>query len=353
MTMGGLDSQRSTADNYRMFSREARGRSPAYESLAASVADDDLVLEFLGTLPSAKRQPNLLFAAARYLLDGPPGIGTLRTLVRLNGTDLAQVMLARRTQTNEPARCATLLPALARLPEPLALIEVGASAGLTMLFDRYSYDYDGHLVAGSDPDAPTLRCAVRGPVPLPARLPVIAWRAGLDLNPLDVTRDDDVRWLSCLVWPGEGDRLDRLAAAIASARRDPPTVYRGDLVTDLPSLAAQAPAEATLVIYHSAVLAYVAAQDRERFARTVRGLGAAWLSSEAPGVVPGLPHTRFREGTFVLGHGGRTPLAFADGHGTWLHWLDGESRQRRLASLRAGCDPSRAGPAGPGRRCRG
>ncbi len=306
-----------------MFGREARGRSPVYETLAASVADDGLILEFLGTLPQAKRQPNLLFATARYLLDGPPDIGTLRTLVRRNAADLSRMMLARRTQTNEPARCATLLPALAALPGPLALIEVGASAGLTLLFDRYSYDYDGHRIAGSDPDAPTLRCAVRGPVPLPARLPAIAWRAGLDLNPLDVTREDDVRWLSCLVWPGESDREDRLAAAIAAARRDPPPVYRGDLLTDLPALAARAPAGVTLVIYHSAVLAYVAAEHRERFTRTVRDLADAWLSNEAPGVVPGLPFTAFREGTFVLGRGGRTALAFTDGHGAWLHWLDG------------------------------
>ena len=323
MSIGGLDPQRSTAENYRVFGREARGRSRVYETLAASVADDGLILEFLGTLPQAKRQPNLLFAAARYLLDAPPDIGRLRTLVRRNAADLSRTMLARRTQTNEPARCATLLPALAALPGPLALIEVGASAGLTLLFDRYSYDYDGHRIAGSDPDAPTLRCAVRGPVPLPARLPAIAWRAGLDLNPLDVTREDDVRWLSCLVWPGESDREDRLAAAIAAARRDPPPVYRGDLLTDLPALAAQAPTRATLVIYHSAVLAYVAAEDRGRFTRTVRDLADAWLSNEAPGVVPGLPFTAFREGTFVLGRGGRTALAFTDGHGAWLHWLDG------------------------------
>jgi hypothetical protein len=321
MAMGGPDSRRSTAETYRAFSREARGRSPAYESLAASVAEDDLVLGFLAALPARKRQPNLLFAAARYVLGAPPVLGTLRALVREHEGELARVMLARVTQTNEPARCATLLPAIAALPGPLALIEVGASAGLTLLFDRYSYDYDGHVIAGLDPDAPTLRCAVRGPAPLPARLPAIAWRAGLDLNPLDVTRDDDVRWLSCLLWPGEGDREARLAAAIASARRDPPPVYRGDLRTDLPALAARAPSGATLVVFHSAVLAYVAAEDRERFAQTVRALPAVWLSNEGPGVVAGLPLTGVPEGTFVLGQGGRTPLALTDGHGAWLHWL--------------------------------
>jgi hypothetical protein len=322
MTMGGLDPRASIAENYQMFGREARGRSPLYEALAASVAQDEEIIAFVATLPKPKQQPNLLFAAAKYLLDGPPSLGALRTLVRQE-TDLAQVMLARRTQTNEPARCATLLPALAQLPGPLALIEVGASAGLTLLFDRYSYDYDGYMIAGSDRDAPTLRCALRGPVPRPGRIPDIAWRAGLDLNPLDVTRDDDVRWLSSLVWPGEADRADRLAAAVASARRDPPPVHRGDLLTDLPALAAQAPAEATLVVYHSAVLAYVAAPDRDRFARTVADLAAVWLSNEAPGVVPGLGFTEFLEGTFVLGQDGRTPLAFTDGHGAWLQWLAG------------------------------
>jgi hypothetical protein len=325
MAMGGLDPAVTAAGNYRVFAREAHGRSPAYESLAWAVAGDDAVLCFLGTLPAGKRQPNLLFAAARHLLGGTPDIRALRALIDGDGAELSRVMRARRTQTNEPARCATLLPALARLPEPLALIEVGASAGLTLLFDRYSYDYDGHVIAGSDPDAPTLRCGVRGPVPLPGRPPAITWRAGLDLNPLDVTSDDDVDWLSCLVWPGEGDRAQRLAAAVASARRDPPPVYRGDLLTDLPALAAQAPADAALVVYHSAVLAYVGPEDRRSFAGTVRALPAVWLSSESPGVVPGLPVPTDpaypSSGPSLLGQDGRTPLAFTDGHGDWIHWL--------------------------------
>jgi hypothetical protein len=319
--MHGHDPGLSAAENYRAFAEDARGRSPLYESLAGAVAAEAAILRFLGALPPEKRQPNLLFAAARYLRGEPAGLERLRALVSDDPAGLAEVMLARRTQTNEPARCATLLPALAQLPPPLALIEAGASAGLTLLADRYSYDYAGHRIAGQDPLAPILRCDPRGPVPLPARVPEIAWRAGLDLNPLDVTSDDDVRWLSCLVWPGEGDREQRLAAAIATARRDPPAVHRGDLLTDLPALAAQAPAGATLVVYHSAVLAYVTPGDRARFAATVRALPAVWLSSEGPGVVPGLPSPPYQGAPFVLARDGATPLALADGHGTWLQWL--------------------------------
>jgi hypothetical protein len=321
MSMGGLDPAISLAENYRVWAREATGRSPAYVTLSNAVADDPTILEFLGTLPPDKRQPNLLFAAAYYLLGAPADPGTLRDLIRRDPDRLAQVMQSRRTQTNEPARCATLLPALAQLPEPLALIEVGASAGLTLLFDRYSYDYPGLRITGCDPEAPVLRCDLRGPVPVPARLPEITWRAGLDLNPLDVTDDDDMRWLSCLVWPDEGDRAQRLAAAIAAARRSPPPVRHGDLLTDLPALAAEAPADATLVIYHSAVLAYVAPEDRARFAGIVRGLTAVWFSNEAPGVVPGVPLSDRDDGTFVLARDGRQALARTDGHGDWVEWL--------------------------------
>ena len=322
MSLPSQDPLAGTAGEYRRFARlEARGHSPAYEALAMAVAADRPVLAFLASLPPGKRQPNLLFAAARYLLGEPADIAALRRLAVGRRDELARVMRARRTQTNEPARCATLLPVLAQLPQPLALLEVGASAGLTLLVDRYSYDYGGHKIAGTDPAAPLLACQARGPVPLPDRVPSVAWRAGLDLNPLDVADADDARWLECLLWPGEHGRAERLAAAIAAARRDPPPVHRGDLLTDLPALVGQAPPGVTLVIYHSAVLGYVAPPDRRRFAAAVGRLGAVWLASEGPGVVPGVTLPDDAEGSFVVVRGGTSPLALADPHGAWLRWL--------------------------------
>jgi hypothetical protein len=320
MSFTGDGPQASTAENYRVFASEARGKSPRYEELAIGVADDRVILGFLDRLPTAKRQPNLLFAAAQYLLAEPADLAALRALVSDRRDELAGTMLARRTQTNEPARCATLLPALSLLPQPLAMIEVGASAGLTLLVDRYSYDYDGHRLAGTDPQAPVLACQPRGPVPLPAQVPEVAWRAGLDLNPLDVRDADDVRWLECLLWPGETGRKERLAAAIETARRGPPLVYRGDLLTDLPGVARVAPAGATLVIYHSAVLAYVPPPRRRQFAEVVRSLDAVWISNEAPGVVHGVPEPPSQTRSFVLIQNGRT-IALTEGHGTWLQWL--------------------------------
>jgi hypothetical protein len=203
---------------------------------------------------------------------------------------------------------------------------VGASAGLTLLVDRYSYDYGGRRVTGTDPRAPVLGCEARGPVPLPARVPEVAWRAGLDLNPLDVRDDDDVRWLECLLWPGETGRRERLAAAIEAARRDPPIVHRGDLLTDTAAVARKAPPGATLVVYHSAVLAYLTEPQRREFSELMRTLDAVWISNEAPGVLPCAASgdiARLSPGRecFVLVKDGTRAVARTDGHGTWLEWL--------------------------------
>jgi hypothetical protein len=320
MSMAGHDLSGSIRENYLAFARMARGRSRPYEILATEVAGDPSVQAFLASLPPAKRQPNLLFAAARYLLGRPADIASLRAVVADRGAELAVVIQARRTQTNEPARCASLLPALMLLPQPLALLEVGASAGLTLLPDRYSYDYAGHRITGTDPQAPVLHCKPSGPVPLPDRVPTVSWRAGLDLNPLDVASDADMRWLDCLLWPGERGRRQRLMGAVATARRDPPAVHRGDLLTDLPALASRAPPGATLVIYHSAVLGYLSDAERGRFAEIVRGLDAVWLANDVPQVLNvAAPATG--DSSFQIVRDGNTLLAITDPHGTWLRWL--------------------------------
>src|SRR5205823_4941361 len=142
----------------------------------------------------------------------------------------------------EPARCATLLPVLARLPQPLALLEVGASAGLCLLPDYYAYDYGGHTIASTAScgvEPPCFSCRVGPGTPLPKRGLEVAWRAGLDLHPIDLGDDAEVRWLEALIWPGEEYRIPRLRAACDVARAVSPRVVRGDLRTDLAALAAE------------------------------------------------------------------------------------------------------------------
>lgn len=319
----------ATARRYRaMAERQLRGISPSYERLCLGVADDLALILLLETLPPPKRQPNLLLATVRFLGGPVDSYAAFRAFVLAQWADVSRTILAQRTQTNEPRRCATLLPALAALPQPLALLEVGASAGLCLYPDRYAYRYNGGAVLGSSPVV--FDCTVTGPAPLPTTLPSVVWRAGLDLNPLDVHDDVDMRWLRSLVWPEQTDRFDTLSAAIEVARREPVRVVPGDLTTDLAGLAARAPANATLVVFHSAVLAYLDDEQRAQFRREMAALAAwrptVWVSNEGPGVVVELP---VPPGSvpFVLARDG-IALAYASPHGERLDWFSaGESQE--------------------------
>ena len=312
-----------TSRRYRLMAElQLRGVSPSYEVLCAGVADDLELIALLDTLPAPKRQPNLLLGAVRFL-DGPvASYDEFRTFVLTEWPRLSATMRARRTQTNEARRCASLLPALAQHGGPLALLEVGASAGLCLYPDRYAYRYGDHPVLGESPLV--LECAVSGPVPVPRAVPDVVWRAGLDLNPVDVRDDDDMRWLESLVWPEQTDRFAVLRAAVEVARADPAPVYQGDLTTDLARVAEAAPPDATLVVYHSAVLSYLDDPGRAAFRASLDALAArrptVWVSNEGPGVVVhGAPR---RDGPipFVLARWD-TPLALASPHGESLEWL--------------------------------
>jgi hypothetical protein len=317
-----------TAERYQAFAmREARDYSPTYEALALAVSADSYLLGLLDELPPEKRQPNLLFAAAQYLGAPLAAPEDFRAWAVRHWAQVTATMLERRTQTNEPARCATLLPILARLPQPLALLEVGAAAGLCLYPDAYQYEYrqgNDVTVVGLSDSPVRLSCEVSGDMPRPEPMPTIVWRAGLDLNPLDVSDDDDMRWLDALVWPEQRQRRDRLHAAARIARADPPHLISGDLLIDLPALASQAPANATLVIFHSAVLTYVAPEARDAFTDIVRGLPGHWISNEAPGVLPELASTAqvVSDGTarFLLALDGQ-PIAVTGPHGQSISWL--------------------------------
>jgi hypothetical protein len=304
---------------------EARGRSPLYETLARGVAADQEIIAFLAALPHEKRQPNLLLAAVRHVCGTPSGWNEFRRAVIDNAHAVREIMLARSTQTNEPARCATLLPVLARLPQPLALIEVGASAGLCLLPDLYGYDYGGRLLhpARAVGQFPVFPCAVDTRTLIPMSMPRIVWRAGLDLNPLDVSDPEQAAWLCTLVWPEQIDRLARLRAAMRIVTANKPRLVAGDLRHDLAALVAQAPKSATLVIFHTAVLAYVAAAERAEFARSVRSRCHFWLANEAPHIFPeiaaGIGETRLA-GQFLVSVNG-SPVAWADPHGASVAWI--------------------------------
>lgn len=299
--------------------------SATYESWARGIAGDPELVALIDELPSPKRQPNLVFSAARFQGVPTAPYRVFRDWLREHWVEVRATALTHATQTNEAGRCALHLPALAGLEGPLALLEVGASAGLCLYPDRYSYRYSGHpqLDPEPGPSPVVLDCETIGPVPVPSALPEVVWRGGIDLNPLDVRHPDDLAWLDALVWPEHDDRRQRLRAAAAIAAADPPRIVAGDLNDRLAELAEDVPRDATLVVFHTVVLMYLGDSERQRFAETVRALPGHWLSVEPRTVLPDLRERHDvpnDSADLVLALDG-VQLAWAQPHGRAIRWV--------------------------------
>jgi hypothetical protein len=328
--MGVVD---DIGEKYRLFAeRECKDYSPAYYHLALEIADDPEVLSFVAQQPVT--QPNLLFASVQYLTGPehmPLSSAALRGFLQRHGDAVAALMRDRRTQTNEVGRCATVLPAMPT--GRIALVEVGASAGLCLLLDKYHYDY-GFAQVG-DPDAHVhLQCKAQGPVPVPVTMPDIVWSRGVDLNPLDVRCEDDARWLLACVWADHPERRQHLEAALSVARQHSPWVIAGDVSTELPALLTEAPREAQLVVFHSATLPYLSEEHRDDLTRILtaesRRRNIVWISNKACGLIsefaemaPKGTRRAFLLGKTILSEGRRVDalLALAHPHGAELEWL--------------------------------
>ena len=243
--------------------------------------------------------------------------------------------MSHRTQTNEAGRCATLLPVFSMIfaqeRRPLALIEVGPSAGLCLLPDLYSYSYDGAAPLGSG--SPLLRCTTTGNPPIPTALPDIAWRSGVDLNPLDGTDPETANWLRALVWPGQDTRLAQLSQALDTlaalkagslgSAAAAPSLVAGDLNEHIVELVESAPSGTVPVVFHSAVLAYLDAADRARFAARVSALDCRWVSNENFFMDAASDSRASSDSNYFTLSLDGVPLAHTGQHGAELHWLRG------------------------------
>ena len=311
------------AERYRAFATEqAAGSSPTMDAWARAVADDPGMLATIATLPFGKQQPNLVLAAARRNGAVPGDADSLRERLATDWEEIRTTILTHATQTNEAARCAAIVLGLQKIDGPIALLEVGASAGLCLLPDAYSYRFsDGTRLDPDDGPSPvTIDVAVEGPLPYPLRMPTITWRRGLDLHPLDPADPDTLAWLETLVWPEHEERRARLAAAGRLASQRGLEIREGNLLHDLAALAAEAPKDATLVVTHLATLAYLGEEERHEAVDVIAATGARRLAYEGRGVdpaVPALGAPTTPETLFVAALDG-VPYALGSGHGDRL-----------------------------------
>jgi hypothetical protein len=354
-------------DQYLEFGAAcARDGGLTYQAICQWIADDPELLAMTATAPAEQRRPNLLLAAVHFLLleGAAHQLALFYDTVRPEGTEptgevgpafhdfclthrdqILVLMATRSTQTNEVRRCTVLLPALCEIARrnqgaELALIDLGTSAGLNLLFDRYGYRYQerdgtGFRLAGDAAARVQLECFVPQKVTALPDLtrPNVGERVGLDLHPIDANDDDQSRWLLACLWPDQLPRFERLRAALETWREapNPPRIVQGDMVDDLAGAAATIAGRGPLIVFHSWAVAYLPENRQRALAAAVMGLNSSrpthHLFAEQPREVPGLPVPESPHGSTAataLVHidptGKVERWADVHPHGNWIRW---------------------------------
>lgn len=340
-------------DYWEFFAAETqRSAAPLYEQLTRGVAQDEELKQFAYGVRPGQPPANILFAAVHFLLlrgaDHPlrrfyPNLNNgkaadardgafpaFKAFVTIFREELAPVIASRVTNTNEVSRSAVLHAGFRVLAkesgEPLHLIELGPSAGLNFIWDRYGVRYirGGESFRAGAPDAElVLETELRGErLPPAGANPRIGSRVGLERNLVDLTRAEERDWLRALVWPDHVARFARLEMALKVHGGIRLPIYEGDALALLPEALATIPPKETACVYHSFVTYQFS--DEQRVAlddllvaaslrRPVWRLGwEGTLSGDAPLLL----HS-YRDGVKIT-----RQLANAQAHGVWLEWQE-------------------------------
>jgi hypothetical protein len=294
-----------------------------YAELCRRYADDPVAAEIVGPEPEWDAPLRLLSGLHYLVLAGEAGWDDPLA----DHEDFLRDFVAEQgVQTNEVQRSWVLVPLLLRVAQrtgadALDLVELGPSAGLNLVWDRYHYRYE----AGDwGPDGAVLRFAGEERRPVPAELlelrPQVRGRLGIDLAPIDVASDEGARLLRCFVWAGQDERLERLDQAIAALRAGPPELMRGDFVEVLPEVLAEQPRDGLTVVFQTAAWGYIDDKGRRRLRAALdeagRSLPLAFVSTGKPRTEEQCWGLRL-----VYWPGGEREFAgHADFHGSWLQW---------------------------------
>lgn len=235
-------------------------------------------------------------------------------------------------QTNEIGRSSGLMAGMLVLSErfglPFSLYELGASAGLNSLLDRFGFRL-GETSAGDPSSKVQLTPEWRGASPPAARVQVVG-RRGVDMHPLDVCAPATRRKLSAYVWADQGERLERLNAALDLAAKDPPQIDQGDAAGWLETHLLTEPEPGVCrVVMHTIAFQYFPAEAQARIHAHMETVGAAattdsplaWLTFEAESDgFERWPVLRLRTWP-----GGAEAEYLAKGHphGAWYEWRNG------------------------------
>lgn len=333
------------SEQFQRFAKyECKNSSKLYEELSYQIAEDAELLDIAATIPTGQPKPNLLFASVQYLLfemDEPlkdyyptftnnplpaeEAFLPFKQFVLKYEQLLKELFQTKLVQTNEVRRCAYLYPMLAEIFEehkqPLALIEIGTSAGLQLGVDQYNYSYNDEIsvtnsktpvIISSKNIGASLSNAIYTKLKVKTRI-------GVDLNPIDLKDENELRWLQALIWPEHHERKELLKAAANVVTQLPLQLVRGDGIAKLEELCELIPEDEMIVVFHTHVANQIPKEGRQQLVEKLKNISIKRPLYHCYNNMfdPNLHQDYVQNGEIIE----KRVMENTDGHARWFNWV--------------------------------
>lgn len=324
---------------------ECENSSPLYEFLSYQMAEDSALQKIAAEIPEGQPIPNLFFASVQYLLmeqedelrlyypsftDTPLSFREVfvpfQQFVLKNRDTLCELFQSRLVQTNEVRRCAYLYPMFSEIykeqSKPLALIEIGTSAGLQLGVDRYNYLYNGKISVKNSHSTVTIVSENKGE-PLPSSIhttPIVNTRIGVDLNPINLQDEQELKWLLALIWPEHRERRELLVQAADVVNQLDIKFIHGNAITNLEELCNSVSEDEQIVVFHTHVANQIPKEGREELMEKLVS-----ISKERPlyHCYNNMFDAKLHQDYLVNGNViEKRVMEQADGHARWFCWAE-------------------------------
>ncbi|MBY7142630.1 DUF2332 domain-containing protein [Virgibacillus sp. NKC19-3] len=327
----------------RFADEECKGSSELYEFLSLQIASDEQLLELSTHVREGQPKPNMLFGAVHHLLlqgfdhelkyyypsvtntprNKKNAFPLFKDFCLAYKKEIIGILRNKLVQTNEVRRCAYLYPtfcyAYNQVNKPLAMIEIGTSAGLQLMWDHYSYSYGTDQLYGDTSSNVHITSEVKGelPIEITNSTPPVSYKMGIDLNITDLTNDEEYRWLKSLIWPEHKERLKLFDDAVELFKTQPSNLIEGDGVLLLEEIAKEIPTDHAICIFHTHVANQIPKEVKLDLLNKIKSLGK---EREVIHVYNNIWDKSLHLDYWINGKETKLIVGDTDGHGHWFRW---------------------------------
>lgn len=328
---------------FRFAEDECKGSSELYEFLSLKIVEDEEILQLSSYAQKSQPVPNLLFGAVHYLLlqgkehelrEFYPSIvhhpknleaafSPFKDFCLKNNEQIKEILQAKLVQTNEVRRSAYLYPAFCyiyeKVKKPIALIEIGTSAGLQLFWDKYRYSYQTKEVYGDPHSTVHITSEVKAEE-LPMLLkkaPPVSTRIGLDLHVIDVNDEEDYLWLKALIWPEHQQRRKLFRDAAHYVKESSPKLVEGDGISLLPEIVDKIESDSVICIFHTHVANQIPLEAKGKLMETLNNFGR---TRDVFHLYNNMFDANLHLDYFINGIESNNTIGKTDGHGRWFEW---------------------------------